>query len=42
MVDKFVFKAFRIIRKSIITSTKKLDKLDEKLDKIIELLEEKE
>lgn len=41
-MNKFIIKAFRLIRKSQIVSTRKQDILDDKLDKILELLEEKE
>lgn len=41
-MSKFIFKSIRMIRKALYIGTEKLDKIDEKLDKIIKLLEEKE
>lgn len=41
-MSKLIFKAFTIIRKAQIVCTKKQNELDQKLEKIIKLLEEKE
>ena len=41
-MNKFIFRSIRIIRRSLFIGTEKLDKIDEKLENVIKLLEEKE